>query len=215
MSQLATIESVRRARIVPVVVIDDAAKAPDLVHALAAGGIQCAEITLRTPAGLTSIAAAAAAAIPGFVVGAGTVLTPEQVDACVDAGAEFVVSPGFDDDVVGRAQERGVAVFPGIATATEIQRALRAGVESLKFFPADRLGGLATITAFASPFPTARFLPSGGVGPDNAASYLAHPSVFGISGSWMVSRAMIEAEEFARIERLSTEAMELTREVIA
>ncbi len=202
-----TIGRLSAARIVPVVVIDDAGQAPDLVAALAAGGIHSAELTLRTPAGLAALAAVAGTA--GFTIGAGTVLTPEQVDACADAGAEFIVSPGFDPDVVARAQELGLAVLPGIATATELQRALRAGLSAVKFFPADRLGGLATIAALAAPFPGVRFMPSGGVGESNAREYLAHPSIFAIGGSWMVRREVIAAGDFEAVRAASAAAMEL------
>jgi 2-dehydro-3-deoxyphosphogluconate aldolase / (4S)-4-hydroxy-2-oxoglutarate aldolase len=213
MSGESVLERLERSRIVPVVVIDDAAKAPEVAAALAAGGIHCAEITLRTAAGIASLAAIAGT--PDFVLGAGTVLTPEQVDQCVDAGAEFIVSPGFDDDVVARAQERGVLALPGIATATEIQRALRAGLTEVKFFPADRLGGLATIAALAAPFPGLRFMPSGGVSPTNAVEYLAHPAIFAIGGSWMVSRQAIAAGDFDTLRRLSTEAISLVATVAA
>jgi 2-dehydro-3-deoxyphosphogluconate aldolase / (4S)-4-hydroxy-2-oxoglutarate aldolase len=207
MTSGSVLDRLERSRIVPVVVIDDAAKAPDVAAALAAGGIHCAEITLRTPAGL-----AALASINGtseFVLGAGTVLTPEQVTQCVDAGAEFIVSPGFDDAVVERAQELGVVALPGIATATEIQRALRAGLTEVKFFPADRLGGLGTISALAAPFPGLRFMPSGGVSPANAVEYLEHPAIFAIGGSWMVNRQAIADGDFDTLQRLSAEAIAL------
>lgn len=195
------------ARIVPVVVIDDAGMAADVAGALAAGGIRCAEITLRTRAGLASIAAVAG--LPDFTVGAGTVLTSDQVDACVDAGAEFVVSPGFDEAVVRRAQERGVVALPGIATATELQWAMRAGLDTVKFFPADRLGGLAGVSALAGPFPGIRFFPSGGVGIGNVVEYLAHPAVFAVGGSWMVPRAAIAGHDVDSITRLTTAAAAL------
>ena len=194
-------------RIVPVVTIDDAGMAPDLAAALASAGIGCAEITLRTPQGLAAIASSAST--PGFVVGAGTVITPEQVDECVDAGARFIVSPGFDDEVVARAQARGVAVLAGVATATEIQRASRAGLGVVKFFPADRLGGLDTITALAAPFIGVRFVPSGGVGPQNAKAYLEHPAIHSVSGSWMVPRESIATADFELVARLAREAVEL------
>lgn len=200
-------------RIVPVVVIDDAAHAKDAAQALAAGGIGCAEITLRTAAGLASIAAIAGT--PGFVLGAGTVLTVEQVDQVADAGAEFIVSPGFDEDVVARAQELGLTVLPGVATATEIQRAGRAGLTTVKFFPADRLGGLDTIKALSAPFVGVRFVPSGGVNPGNAREYLQHPAIFGISGSWMITRDLIANGEFDSIQRLSAEAVALINTVPA
>ncbi|HAM28161.1 MAG TPA: keto-deoxy-phosphogluconate aldolase [Microbacteriaceae bacterium] len=194
-------------RIVPVIVIDDDAFASEVAAALSVGGIRCAEITLRTPAGLRAIEAVAGA--EDFVVGAGTVLTAEQVDQCVDAGAEFIVSPGFDDEVVERAQHHGIAVLPGVATATEIQRAIRAGLDAVKFFPADRLGGLETIRSLAAPFPGLRFVPSGGVTAGNALEYLAHPAILAVSGSWMATRDLIRAGDFTTIERLSNEASAL------
>lgn len=195
--------------IVPVVVIDDAARAPELVAALVAGGIHCAEITLRTPAGMHAIAEVAAT--PGFAVGAGTVLTLDDLERSVDAGATFLVSPGFDDELVERAQQLQIAVLPGVATGTEVQRAVKAGLDTVKFFPADRLGGLATIAALAAPFAGVGFVPSGGVSSANAAEYLAHPAVPAISGSWMVGRELIRAGDFDAIHRLSLEATEALR----
>jgi 2-dehydro-3-deoxyphosphogluconate aldolase/(4S)-4-hydroxy-2-oxoglutarate aldolase len=206
-SPQSTLELLAAIRVIPVVVIDDAGMAPDVAAALVEGGIGCAEITLRTPQGLEAIAASAST--PDFVVGAGTVLTPEQVDRCVDAGARFIVSPGFDDEVVAAAQSRGVAVLPGVATATEIQRALRAGLDVVKFFPADRLGGLPTIAALAAPLAGIRFVPSGGVSPQNAREYLDHPAIHSISGSWMVGRDVIADRDFDSITRLAREAVNL------
>ena len=207
MTTQSVLELLQDNLVVPVVVVDDSAVAIDLVAALKAGGISCAEITLRTPAGIASIAAVAE--IPDFVVGAGTVLNAAQVDECADAGARFVVSPGFDDEVVERAQGRGLAVIPGIATATELQRAAKAGLKAVKFFPADRLGGLPAIAALAGPFPEMKFMPSGGVTLENFASYLEHPAVFAVGGSWMVPRAALAAGDFGRIRQLSAEAIEL------
>ncbi|WP_210506981.1 bifunctional 4-hydroxy-2-oxoglutarate aldolase/2-dehydro-3-deoxy-phosphogluconate aldolase [Naasia sp. SYSU D00057] len=191
--------------IVPVVVLDDAANAPELVAALAAGGIRCAEFTLRTPAGLGAIAAVAGTA--DFAVGAGTVLSLDDLERSVDAGATFLVSPGFDDELVERAMERGVAVLPGVATGTEVQRAAKAGLDTVKFFPADRLGGLPTIAALAAPFVGMGFVPSGGVTGANAPEYLAHPAVPAVSGSWMAPRSLIGSGDFEAIERLSSEAV--------
>jgi 2-dehydro-3-deoxyphosphogluconate aldolase / (4S)-4-hydroxy-2-oxoglutarate aldolase len=199
MSTIAAIEAIG---VVPVITIDDAAQAVDLAHALTAGGIPCAEITLRTEAGLAAIAAIAAA-LPDFQIGAGTVLTPSQVEETVDAGARFIVSPGFDDEVVDRARELGALPVPGVATASEVQRALRAGVDHLKLFPAGALGGRMMIDALAAPFPQVRFLPSGGVTALNAAQYLSSSAVFAVSGSWMASRAMIAAGDWDEITRLS------------
>jgi 2-dehydro-3-deoxyphosphogluconate aldolase/(4S)-4-hydroxy-2-oxoglutarate aldolase len=203
------IETLSAARIVPVIVIDDAAHAGDLASALVEGGIRAVEITLRTPAGLDAMAAMAAHG--GLTVGAGTVLTPDQVVACAAAGAQFIVSPGVDDEVIARAQETGLGVLPGIATATEVQRALRAGLSDLKLFPADRLGGLAMIDSLTGPFPDIRFMPSGGVSAANAVEYLAHRSVFAISGSWMATRAAIAAGDFDGIRAASAAAMDLVR----
>lgn len=190
--------------IVPVVTIDGEG-GDRLAHALTDGGIGCAEITLRTPAGLAAIAAASR--VPGFTVGAGTVLSVDDVDRSVDAGARFVVSPGFDDDVVAHALELGIAVIPGVSTATEVQRARRAGLSHLKFFPAEAAGGLAAISALAAPFPDVRFLPSGGVSPRNARDYLASPAVFAVSGSWMVPRDRLLQRDFAAVTALSHEAV--------
>lgn len=196
--------------VIPVVVIDDAADAPALAAALLRGGIRCAEITLRTPAGLDAIRAIAADSDPAFTVGAGTVLDVDQFESAVAAGAAFVVSPGLDRAIVERAHDRGIAVLPGVATATEVQHARRLGVRTVKFFPADRLGGLATISALAAPFWDMAFVPSGGVSAANMSEYLAHASVPAVSGSWMVTRKLVVSREFDRIEALSREAMSMS-----
>lgn len=192
-------------RVIPVVVIDDESRAADVASALLAGGIRCAEITLRTDAGLAAIAAIAALELSGFTVGAGTVLTLDDLERSVDAGARFIVSPGFDEQLVERANDLGVGVLPGTATATEVQRAAKAGVATVKFFPADRLGGLDTIAALAAPFRHTRFVPSGGVTAQNGLDYLRHPAVPAISGSWMVTRQLVADGDFAAIERLSAD----------
>lgn len=196
--------------VIPVVVIDDAADAPALAAALLRGGIRVAEITLRTPAGLDAIRAISRDSDPAFTVGAGTVLDVDQFDVAVAAGAAFVVSPGLDPAIVERAHRRGIEVLPGIATATEVQHARRLGVRTVKFFPADRLGGLATISALAAPFSGMAFVPSGGVSAANMTEYLAHASIPAVSGSWMVARKLIVGREFDRIETLSREAMSMT-----
>lgn len=197
-----TMELIDRTRVVPVIVIDDPERGPDTASALAAGGIPCGEITLRTPAALAAIERIASRH-PEFVIGAGTVLTEEDVDAAVDAGARFIVTPGFDESVVHRAMELSVPIVPGVATATEIQRALKKGLSRVKLFPAGALGGVGVVQAFTGPFPDLRFLPSGGVSLANAEEYLREPSVFAISGSWMASRAMIRDRAFAEIEAAS------------
>lgn len=188
-------------RIVPVIVIDDAARALDLARALLAGGIPCAEVTLRTPAALDAVRAMAT--LGGFTVGAGTVRSTTELEDAVAAGATFAVSPGLDEDVLRLADTHGIGMLPGIATATELQRALRLGVRTVKFFPADRLGGLDGITALAAPFPEIGFVPSGGVTAASALDYLAHPAVPAVSGSWMAGRGLIADGDFAQIERLA------------
>ena len=198
--------AIDRIRIVPVVVLDDPARAVDLAHALAAGGIGTAEITLRTPAGLAAIAAIADS-VPDFVVGAGTVLSLDDLDRVADAGAAFAVSPGLDEELVDHARDRGVLPLPGVATASEVQRAVRAGLDRVKFFPAAQLGGLATITALAGPFPRVGFLPSGGVSRENAADYLVSPSVFAVSGSWMVPRDALASGDFETVRTLALDAV--------
>lgn len=209
MTAREVIGAIDRTRLVPVVVLDDASDAADVAKALLAGGITCAEITLRTPAAVDAIAAAAK--VPGFNVGAGTVLTAEQVDQCVEAGAQFIVSPGIDDEVIARAAERGIPAIPGVATGTEIQRAVKLGLSRLKLFPAGPMGGPDILSAFAGPFPNVSFLPSGGIGAGNAGTYLAAPNVFAISGSWMVRPDLIRAKDFGEIERLSAQAAKLVR----
>jgi 2-dehydro-3-deoxyphosphogluconate aldolase / (4S)-4-hydroxy-2-oxoglutarate aldolase len=191
--------------IVPVVVLDDEHGAEPLAEALTKGGITCAEIAFRTAAAPAAIRRIAAR--PDFLVGAGTVITADQVAAAVDAGARFIVSPGLDLDVVTRARELGVTVLPGIATPSELQAAVHAGLTVVKVFPVEQLGGLAFIDALSAPFPEVRFFPSGGIRPDTARSYLGHPAVFAIGASWMVSRADIAGGRFDRITRASRAAV--------
>lgn len=200
-----TLDTLARSRIVPVIVLDDPRQARPLADALLAGGISCAEITLRTPAGLAAVAELASR--DDLLVGAGTVLTAHQVDAAVDAGAQFIVSPGLGLDVVDRARRRGVTVLPGVATATELQAAAGAGLGAVKFFPAGALGGLGMLDALSGPFPGMRFMPSGGVTAANAGAYLAHPAVFAVGGSWMVPRAVVNAGDAATITRLCRAAV--------
>lgn len=152
------------------------------------------------------------AGVTGFTAGAGTVRSVAELAAATDHGAQFAVSPGFDPEVVAAATERGIGVLPGIATATELQQALRAGVRTVKFFPADRLGGLAGIAALAAPFPEIGFVPSGGVTAETAAQYLAHPAVPAVSGSWMAPRDLIAAGDFAQIERRTRATMAAVRQ---
>jgi 2-dehydro-3-deoxyphosphogluconate aldolase/(4S)-4-hydroxy-2-oxoglutarate aldolase len=181
------------------VVIADAAKAADLGQALSDGGLTTVEVTLRTAAGLEAIERMAAGT--GLKVGAGTVLTAGQADRAIDAGAQYVLSPGLSEDVVRRCQERDVPVIPGIATATELMRALELGVDTVKFFPAEQLGGPAGIKALAGPFPGVRFLPTGGVTVDTLSAYLDVGCVIGAGMSWVAPSELIEAGDWAEIAR--------------
>lgn len=202
-----TLSTLRAARLVPVVVLDDAADAGPLAAALVAGGLPVAEVTFRTSAAQDSIRAMADR--NDILVGAGTVLTPEQVDLAVAAGATFVVSPGLSRAVVERCHERGVLALPGAVTATEIQAALELGLTTVKFFPAGTSGGAAAVAALAAPFGGVSFVPTGGIGPTNLHEYLALPSVAAVGGSWMVPRATVRAGDFAEITRLTAEAVAL------
>jgi 2-dehydro-3-deoxyphosphogluconate aldolase / (4S)-4-hydroxy-2-oxoglutarate aldolase len=195
----------RGTRIIPVLTVPSVAMAGPLAEALAAGGARCAEVTFRTPAAEEVLRRMAAHG--GLSVGAGTVLTPEQAERAVAAGAEFVVSPGFDADVVQRCQQLDVPVVPGVATATELQAALKSGVQTVKLFPAERLGGVATLAALAAPFPGVQFVPTGGIGPDQVSGYLAHPAVLAVGGSWMAPVDHLERGDYSAIRRITAETM--------
>jgi len=197
------------ARLVPVLVLDDVGLADSLAGALIAGGLSIAEVTFRTSAAQDSIRAMAARG--DILVGAGTILTPGQVDQAVAAGAKFIVSPGLSKAVVERCREHNVLAVPGAITATEIQAALELGLSMVKFFPAENSGGAPAIAALASPFAGVRFIPTGGVGPSNVADYLSIPAVVAVGGSWMVPRDRLEACDFAAIKQLTAEAVRLAR----
>lgn len=196
-------------RLVPVVVLDDAAHADGLAEALVAGGLPVAEVTFRTAAAAESIRRIAARG--DVLVGAGTVLTPAQVDQAVDAGAAYIVSPGLSKAVVERSRERGVAVLPGAVTATEVQAALELGLTTVKFFPAGTSGGAAAIKGLAAPFGQVSFVPTGGVGLGNLAEYLAVPSVLAVGGSWMVPRDQVAAGDVAGVTALVAAAVAAAR----
>lgn len=191
--------------VVPVVVMDDAASAHTLADALLSGGLPVAEVTLRTPAALESIRAMAAR--PEMLVGAGTVLTDEQVDAAAEAGARFVVSPGLSRPVIRRARERGLTVLPGVATPSEIMDALDLGITLVKFFPASVYGGPSAVKSFGSPFSQVSFVPTGGVSADNMGDYLRLRNVAAVGGTWMVKPGLIHSGDFDRITQLSRDAV--------
>ena len=204
-----TLDRLADARLVPVVVLDDAADAAPLAAALVAGGLPVAEVTFRTAAAADSIRAMSERG--DMLVGAGTVLTPAQVDQAVAAGASYVVSPGLSRAVVERCHEHGVLALPGAVTATEIQAALELGLTTVKFFPAGTSGGPKAIAALAAPFGGLRFVPTGGVSAANLHEYLAVPAVVAVGGSWMVSKELVRAGDFAEVTRLTAEAVALTR----
>lgn len=190
--------------VMPVVVIDDWEAAPALGDALMAGGLPVAEITLRTSAAVR--AAELLARDPRFTVGAGTVLNPADVDRAVAAGAQFIVSPGLDPEVVRRCRELRAAVIPGIATPSEAMAALREGLGMVKLFPAEPLGGPQWLNALAAPFPSLRFVPTGGIGPAELAEYARHAAVAAVGGTWIAPRALLRAGGFDEISRLAAEA---------
>jgi 2-dehydro-3-deoxyphosphogluconate aldolase/(4S)-4-hydroxy-2-oxoglutarate aldolase len=202
-----TLSALGRARLVPVVVLDDAARADGLAGALVDGGLPVAEVTFRTAAAADSIKVMAERG--DILIGAGTVLTVEQVDQAVDAGASYIVSPGLSRTVVDRARERGVAVLPGAVTATEVQAALELGLTTLKFFPAGTSGGAKAISALAAPFGAVQFVPTGGIGPANLHEYLSLPCVHAVGGSWMVPRDLVAAGDFTTVRELVADAVAL------
>ncbi|MBQ8730723.1 MAG: bifunctional 4-hydroxy-2-oxoglutarate aldolase/2-dehydro-3-deoxy-phosphogluconate aldolase [Lachnospiraceae bacterium] len=192
--------------IIPVVKIDDAKDAVPLAKALCAGGLPVAEVTFRTAAAAEAIKLMTEAC-PEMLVGAGTVLTTEQVDAALAAGAKFMVSPGLNPKVVKYCAEKNVPITPGTSSPTDIEQALELGLEVVKFFPAEASGGLAKIKAMAAPYVNMKFMPTGGINAKNLTSYLDFGKIIACGGSWMVSDALINAGEFDKIEELTREAV--------
>lgn len=201
-----------KAPVVPVVVIDDAAKAVPVAEALVAGGLPVIEVTMRTAAAADAIAAICDA-MPDALIGAGTVLSAEHAHAIVNAGAKFIVSPGLHDDVVSAAAELSVPVIPGVATATEAQRAWNLGLRTLKFFPAGQAGGIPMIKALAAVFRDVKFMPTGGVSAKNLADYLDVPAVLACGGSWLTPADAVAEGEFGRITELAAEAVAIAQKV--
>ncbi|MFE1587883.1 bifunctional 4-hydroxy-2-oxoglutarate aldolase/2-dehydro-3-deoxy-phosphogluconate aldolase [Streptomyces sp. NPDC058737] len=193
------------APVVPVVVVDDLADAVPLARALVAGGLPAIEVTLRTPVALDAIRAIAAE-VPDAVVGAGTVVTAEQVGEVVAAGARFLVSPGWTDGLLEAMRGSGVPFLPGVSTTSEVVALLERGVREMKFFPAEAAGGTAYLKALAAPLPQARFCPTGGITPASAPEYLALPNVGCVGGSWMLPKDAVTDRDWARVERLAREA---------
>jgi 2-dehydro-3-deoxyphosphogluconate aldolase / (4S)-4-hydroxy-2-oxoglutarate aldolase len=197
------------APIVPVLVVDDVAHARPLAEALVAGGLPALEVTLRTPAALEVIAAMAQ--VKGGVVGAGTLVTPEDVRLAKEAGAQFGVSPGATDALIAACEAEDLPLLPGAATATEAMALLERGYDMLKFFPAEASGGAPALKAIGAPLPQISFCPTGGVSPSNAASYLSLPTVVCAGGSWVAPKDKVEAGDWAGIEELAREAAALAR----
>ncbi|MCZ0208976.1 bifunctional 4-hydroxy-2-oxoglutarate aldolase/2-dehydro-3-deoxy-phosphogluconate aldolase [Streptomyces sp. UMAF16] len=193
------------APVLPVVVLADAADAVPLARALVAGGLPAIEVTLRTPAALEGIRAIAGE-VPEAVVGAGTVVTAEQVDAVTAAGARFLVSPGWTESLLTAMRASGVPYLPGVSTASEVVALLERGVREMKFFPAQAAGGTAYLRSLAGPLPQARFCPTGGIGPATAPEYLSLPNVGCVGGSWMVPAETVAARDWGRIEELARAA---------
>ncbi|MDO5286422.1 MAG: bifunctional 4-hydroxy-2-oxoglutarate aldolase/2-dehydro-3-deoxy-phosphogluconate aldolase [Actinomycetia bacterium] len=192
-------------RVVPVVVVEDAATAEPLGQAMVAGGLPVAEVTFRTAAAADAIAAMSQ--VEGLLVGAGTVVSADQVDQAIAAGAQFIVSPGLRADVVRRAQVARVPVVPGAVTPSEIMEAKALGLDTVKFFPASTYGGAKAIRALSAPFAGMRFVPTGGVSLDNLADYLSLPCVPAVGGSWMVPPALVTAGDYEQVSRLCAEAV--------
>ena len=192
--------------IVPVIKLNDPERAVPLCRALARGGLPVAEITFRTAAAEESIRRVTRE-LPDMLVGAGTVLTARQADAAMAAGAGFIVTPGFNPEVVGHCVEKGYPIFPGCPTTSDIEQAIRFGLRVVKFFPAEAMGGLNTIKALSAPYGDMLFMPTGGVNEDNLNSYLSFPRIIACGGSWMAKSDLIENGEFDKIEELTRSAV--------
>ena len=198
--------------IIPVVVLDDVKDAEPLGKALVEGGIPCAEVTFRTDAAEESIRIMSEK-FPEMLVGAGTVLTTEQVDRAVAAGAKFIVSPGLNPKVVQYCLDKNIPITPGVITPGEVEKAIELGLEVVKFFPAEPFGGLKTIKALAAPYTKMKFMPTGGIGVGNVRDYLAFDKIIACGGSWMVSGKLVKEGKFDEITKLVAEAAEIVKEV--
>ena len=203
---LPILETISKIGIVPVVKLDDAKDAAPLADALCKGGLPCAEVTFRTAAAAEAISIMTKAH-PDMVVGAGTVLTTEQVDQAVEAGAKFIVSPGLNPKVVKYCVDKNIPITPGTNSPSEIETAIEFGLEVVKFFPAEQSGGIAKIKAMAAPYVNMKFMPTGGINAKNLISYLDFPKVIACGGSWMVPGDLISNGEFDKIEELTREAV--------
>jgi len=207
----AVLEQIQKIGIVPVVVLDDAKDAEPLAKALCDGGLPCAEVTFRTEAAEECIRIMSEK-FPEMLVGAGTVLTTEQVDRAVAAGAKFIVSPGLNPRIVKYCVEKGILITPGCANASDIEQALENGLEVVKFFPAEPAGGLPMIKALAAPYVGVKFMPTGGISAKNVRDYLAYDRIIACGGSWMVKNDLVKAGDFATITEMTKEAVQIVKE---
>ncbi|MDO5363092.1 MAG: bifunctional 4-hydroxy-2-oxoglutarate aldolase/2-dehydro-3-deoxy-phosphogluconate aldolase [Eubacteriales bacterium] len=198
--------------VVPVVVLEDAKDAVPLAEALVKGGLPCAEVTFRTDAAEESIRLMCEK-YPEMLVGAGTVLTTEQVDRAVAAGAKFIVSPGFDAEIVDYCLKKEISVLPGCITPSEVAQAVKRGLRTVKFFPAEQAGGLPMIKAMAAPYTMLKFMPTGGISTKNLKDYLGFDKIICCGGSWMVKGDLIKNKEFDKIAEMTKEAVELAASV--
>ena len=198
-------------RLVPVVVIENAEDAVPLGEALMEGGLPCAEVTFRTEAAAEAIRKLST--IKGLLLGAGTVVTVDQAKAAVDSGVEFIVTPGFNPEVVGYCVENSIPITPGICTPTGIEAAMSFGLTTVKFFPAEAFGGLNTLKAISAPYGAVKFVPTGGINATNVVDYLAFPKVLACGGSWMVKKDLISAGNFGEITRLTRAAVAAAKSV--
>ena len=205
-------ETIQKMGVVPVVVLNDAKDAAPLAKALVEGGLPCAEVTFRTEAAEESIRIMAND-FPEMFVGAGTVLTIEQVDRAVAAGAKFIVSPGFDPEIVDYCIEKDIPVYPGCITPSEVAQAVKRGLKVIKFFPAEQFGGISTIKALAAPYTGIKFMPTGGVSAKNLESYLSFDKIVACGGSWMVKGDLVKAGKFDEIKELVKEAVQLVADI--
>ena len=197
--------------VIPVIALDDAKDAAPLGDTLMKGGLPAAEVTFRTAAAVDTIKTLKKE-FPDMLVGAGTVLTTEQADRAIDAGAEFIVAPGLNPKVVKHVLDKGYPMSPGIATATEIEAALDLGLTFVKFFPAEANGGLPMIKALAGPYTNVKYMPTGGVSAKNLAEYLAYDKIVCCGGTWMVKKDLVAAGNFAEIEKMSKEAADIVKQ---
>ncbi len=198
--------------IIPVVVLEKTKDAAPLAKALTEGGLPCAEVTFRTDTAEESIKIMASE-YPDMFVGAGTVLTIEQVDRAVAAGAKFIVSPGFDSEIVDYCLSKEIPVFPGCVTPSEVAQAVKRGLKVVKFFPAEQFGGVATIKAIAAPYVGLKFMPTGGINAKNLESYLSCDKIVACGGSWMVKGDLIKVGKFDEIKAMTEEAVKLAAEI--